>query len=169
MDPLSITASLLAIATLAAQTGAAFHRLRETCNALPGRLLALVNEVADLEAVLREVAHLTHDRRRDLLGKSSYISQLLSQATSKLTELKGLVDKLDKACAQTKIPLVKARAWRKAQSKLLHLQEGIKTIKSSLNVLIGASNSYGSAFYIVLVRILTRLSQERSDAHLSRT
>lgn len=144
MDPLSIAASIVSIATLAGQTGAAFYRLRETCNALPGRLLALANEIADLEAVLREVAHVTRDRSRSrhILDQSSYISQLLTQATSRLTELKDFVENLDKACAQAKIPLVKARAWQKAQSKLLRLQEDIKTIKSSLNVLLGASNSY---------------------------
>ncbi|KAA6408740.1 MAG: hypothetical protein FRX48_07083 [Lasallia pustulata] len=143
MDPLSIAASIVSIATLAGQTGAAFYRLRETCNALPGRLLALANEIADLEAVLREVAHVTRDRSRSrhILDQSSYISQLLTQATSRLTELKDFGENLDKACAQAKIPLVKARAWQKAQSKLLRLQEDIKTIKSSLNVLLGASNS----------------------------
>ena len=145
MDPLSISAGIVAIATLAGQTSAAFSRLRETCHALPGRLLALFNEIADLEAVLREVANVTRDRSRSrhLLDQSSHISVLLTQARSKLIELRLLVEKLDKACAQTKIPLIKARAWQKAQGKLLHLQEDIQTIKSSLNVLLGASNSYG--------------------------
>lgn len=160
MDLLTITVSVVAVATLADQTSAALYRLRETCKALPGRLLAVLNEITDLEAVLREVAHVTSERSRHLWDPSAYITHLLSRAFVKLTELKELVDKLETTCARAKIPLAKACAWQKAQSKLLYLQEDINTIKSSLNVLIGASNSYVPATRTVIILLLTELCRK---------
>lgn len=143
MDPLSVTVSVITIVNLVAQTTTAFSRLRETCKTLPGRLYALHNEVADLEAVLCDVEQLSRDRsRRQLLDQSDHIKQLLTQSATKLTELKGFVQQLEKVCKQTNIPLVKARCWHKAQGKLQRLQEELKTIKGDLNILLGSSNSY---------------------------
>ena len=74
-----------------------------------------------------------------------------------MTELKEFVDKLETTCARAKIPLAKARAWQKAQSKFLYLQEDINTIKSSLNVFIGAFNLYAPAARTVIILLLTEL------------
>ena len=56
MDPLSVTAGIIAVAGLAAKSGLAFHNLRTACKSLSGRLHALSNEVVDIELVLRQVA-----------------------------------------------------------------------------------------------------------------
>lgn len=55
-DPLSVTASVLALATAAAQISKAISRLRHF-GEVPGKAYALKNETSDLEAVLREVGH----------------------------------------------------------------------------------------------------------------
>ncbi|KAK7957231.1 uncharacterized protein PG986_006453 [Apiospora aurea] len=49
MDPLSIAASVTALATLATQICSVISQLRSLCKSLPGRLHALNNEVADFE------------------------------------------------------------------------------------------------------------------------
>ncbi|KAF3897021.1 hypothetical protein GTR04_0360 [Trichophyton interdigitale] len=49
MDPLSVTASIIAVGTVAGKICSAFTELRSLCRSLPGRLHALNNEVADLE------------------------------------------------------------------------------------------------------------------------
>jgi enamine deaminase RidA (YjgF/YER057c/UK114 family) len=62
MDPISVTASVIAVATLAAQIAAALSDLRTLCKQLPGRLHALSNEVSDVEVVLIQVAKVIEER-----------------------------------------------------------------------------------------------------------
>ena len=144
MDPFSLGASVITVAALAAKTGCAFHDLRSACKTLPGRLHALSNEVTDLELVLRQVAATVEKRAQDpiLRDQQENIPHLLKQARTKLEELANIVHKLKEVSANTKIPLFKVAAWRRDQPRLLALQEDIKTIKCSLNVVLGASNSY---------------------------
>ncbi|KAH7309753.1 ankyrin repeat-containing domain protein [Stachybotrys elegans] len=97
---------------------AALSNLWTLYKRLPGRLHAVSNEVADLELVL-------------------------TQARSKLRDAAAIVDRLNAAVsASPRIPLLAARAWHKEHATLQSLQNDIRTIKSSLNILLGASNSY---------------------------
>lgn len=143
MDPLSIATGIITLATLAASTGAAFKELRGLCRDLPGRLHALSNEVADIELVLHQVATVFEKRARDptLKDQQAHIPHLLNQARSKLYELRAIVLALIEICKTAKIPIFRAHAWRKNQPRLQALQEDIKTIKCSLNIMLGASNS----------------------------
>ena len=143
MDPLSLAASVITVAGLAAKTARVFNDLRVSCKTLPGRLHALSNEVSDLELVLRQVASVVERRDSDpiLRDDQFHIPQLMKQARSKLEELRAIVQRLCDICAETKIPLLNVHAWRKDQPKLQVLQEDIKTVKCSLNILLGASNS----------------------------
>lgn len=141
MDPLSIAAGAIAVATLAAQTCAAFAELRSLCRSLPGRLHALNNEVSDLELVLYQLASLVEERVCLPEGNQSTIPHFLRQARTKLIELKGIVNRLAITIRNAKIPIVGANAWRKEQKNLEELQEGIRTVKCSLNIMLGASNS----------------------------
>jgi hypothetical protein len=143
MDPLTITTAVMAVAGLAASTGRAFSRLRLLCRTLPGRLHALSNEVTDIELVLYQVAGVVKKRANEpaLREEQDHISTLLKQARSKLEELRLIVERLIEKCELTKVPLFRARAWRKDQPRLQALQEDIKTVKCSLNIMLGASNS----------------------------
>ncbi|KFY91368.1 hypothetical protein V498_05505 [Pseudogymnoascus sp. VKM F-4517 (FW-2822)] len=141
MDPLSIAAGAIAVATLAAQTCAAFAELRSLCRSLPGRLHALNNEVSDLELVLYQLASLVEERVCLPEGNQSTIPYYLRQARIKLIELKGIVNRLAITIRNAKIPIVGANAWRKEQKVLEELQEGIRTVKCNLNIMLGASNS----------------------------
>jgi hypothetical protein len=148
MDPLSIAAGVIAIANLAACTCSAISDLRALCKGLPGRLHAISNEVADLELVLTEVSMLLRERAGHLEPQRSVkaIPHLLSQAKSKLHELDAIVMRLAAASAESKLPLLGASVWRKEQGRLQTVQEDIRTVKSSLNILLGASNSYVAEF-----------------------
>ena len=143
MDPLSLTASIITIAALANSTSQAFIDLRTVCKDLPGRLHALSNEVADFELVIQQVALLVEKRAQGsyVEDQHSNILHLLKQANVKLDELRSIIEKLTKFSVKNKISLFKLHAWRRDQPKLLALQEDIKTIKCSLNILLGASNS----------------------------
>ena len=143
MDPLSITAGIIAVAGVAATTGSAFSDLRQSCKTLPGRLHALSNEVTDIELVLYQVAA-TITKRQEipvLHTEVANIQHLLRHAQNKLEELRAVVERLTKFCRSTKVTILGARAWRKDQPRLQSLQEDIKNIKCSLNIMLGASNS----------------------------
>lgn len=110
MDPLSIAAGAIAVATLAAQTCAAFAELQSLCRSLPRRLHALNNEVSNLELVLYQLASLVEERVCLLEGNQSTIPHYLRQARIKLIELKGIVNRLAITIRNAKIPIVGANA-----------------------------------------------------------
>lgn len=142
MDPLSISISVLTVATVAGQVGAAFSKLREDCLELPGRLHALNNEVADIKVVLRQVATLLKERDQLSATDTEAIPPLLAQANARLLELSSAVDSLAET-AGGRIKLIsRTRAWRKWQPRLQNLQTELRDVKCSLNILLGASNSY---------------------------
>lgn len=143
MDPLSFAASIVAAAGLAAKTVQVFDDLRVSCKTLPGRLHALSIEVSDLELVLRQVAIVFEERTNDpiLKDQQCHIPQLMKQVTSKLEELRAIVQRLCDVCAENRFALLNVYAWRKDQRKLQMLQKNIKTVKCSLNIMLGASNS----------------------------
>ncbi|KAL8788539.1 MAG: hypothetical protein Q9213_001612 [Squamulea squamosa] len=143
MDPLSVTASIIAVATLAKATGRAFQDLRSLCKTLPGRLQALSNEVADIGSVLYHVASVFERRGNDpvLSNQALGIPELMRSATNKLEEVRRIVLSLVRQCQSGRVPLVGAYQWRKHQPRLQALQEDIKNTKCNINVLLGASNS----------------------------
>lgn len=141
MDPLSLSASIIAITTLASQTCSALSELRSVFQSLPGRLHAVNNEVADLNFVLFQVSSLIEDRSCLPESKFSAIPHILGQAGKKLLEIKNIVSKLTRACGATRTPIVWANLWRKEQGRLQSLQDDIRAIKANLNIMLGASNS----------------------------
>ncbi|RYP49792.1 hypothetical protein DL768_004579 [Monosporascus sp. mg162] len=170
MDPLSLAASVITVASLAASTGSAISELRSLCKGLPGRLHAVSNEVADLELVLTEVATLLRERAT-LLGSQlslGAIPDLLTQAITKLKELDAILDRLTAASVKYKVPLVRASIWRKEQGRLQTLQDDIRTVKSSLNILLGASNSSGPPRSILEVSAITvRSATQSTEEHVA--
>ena len=142
MDPL---ASVFAVVKLAAYITGALADLRTLCKQLPGRVHALSNEVSDIEVVLIQVAKVLQERSCSPISTETdnkFILQLLMKAEIKLKELKLIVDGLAASSKQNNVVVFRAGLWRKEQPRLLALQEDIKAIKSNLNIVIGASNSY---------------------------
>lgn len=149
MDPLSITAGIATLATLTAQLGVRFQKLRETCAELPGRIHALNDEVADLEVVLIQLSSVIQERNCFTENDGLTMDHLMLQAREKLEEINTIIERLTAVCCRkTLVP--RASLWRKLHPKLQSLQEEIKVIKSSLIMLLGASNSY--AFPLVLLQ-----------------
>ena len=143
MDPISLTASIIAVLQLCAATGKVFISLREICKSLPGRLHALSEEVEDFRAVLRELSTLLEERSRLRISPNERdrLPLLLERATSKLIELRGVLEELVVVCRSSRVALIQANSWRKVQERLKRLQDDIHNVKTSLNILLGASNS----------------------------
>ncbi|KND88634.1 Ankyrin repeat domain-containing protein 7 [Tolypocladium ophioglossoides CBS 100239] len=137
MDPLGV----ISLATLAARICSSISELRSLCQSLPGRLQAVNNEVADLELVLTQISLLVQERDTPAEPKQTPLSQLLMHARAKLLELDDIVLHLTTAYLRNKAPLLAVAVWRKEQGRLQALQDDIRTVKSSLNLMLGASNS----------------------------
>lgn len=142
MEPISLAASVIAVATLAAQVCASISELRSLCKRLPGRLHAVNNEVADLELVLSQVALLIEERAILPDSQNSAIPHLLRQARTKLEEVRVIINDLTNTYVRSKVSLLGVKAWQKEQGRLQTLQDDIRTVKSTLNIMLGASNSY---------------------------
>ncbi|CAG8018580.1 unnamed protein product [Penicillium salamii] len=167
MDPLSVSASAIAIATLAAQTCNALSDLRSLCQALPGRLHAVNNEVADLNLVLFQVSLLIEDRASLPESKVSAIPHLLRQADKKLAEIKDIVCQLAVACRVSRIPIFRAHAWQKEQGRLQSLQEDIRTVKANLNIILGASNSQDMTKIRLDIETISTVTLESSQQQIA--
>jgi hypothetical protein len=142
MDPLSITAGVIAVGTLTVQVSKALSHLRNVSRGLPDRLHALSNEVTDLSAIVQDVEVMLNDPAFKVApAELTSISTTLSSLRSKLIELKEILHNLSKACEPTRSPINKARQWSKFQNKLQRLQEEIKTHKSHLSIALSTSNS----------------------------
>ncbi|KAF2106429.1 hypothetical protein BDV96DRAFT_590919 [Lophiotrema nucula] len=167
MDPLSITASVITVATLACQVCTRFGELRSLCRGLPGRLAAVNNEVADLEIVLYEIASLLEKRAALPDSKQSPLPHLLKQASTKLHELDVVVARLRASCRDGRHPLLAANMSRKEQGPLMSLQEDIRSIKCNLNILLGASNSQDMTQLRLEVESISILATQSSHEQLA--
>ena len=170
MDPLSITAAVLAIGTAATATADAFNELRQWCHTLPGRLHALSNEVSDFELVLHQVASIVENRPEDpvLKEQEPHIRHLLGRAASRLGELKTIVDALTGIIKRRKVPLFHVHAWRRNQPKLQALQEDINNVKCNLNIMLGTLNSLDMRRICVDLETVTNLNVAATQDQASR-
>ncbi|KAK4213431.1 hypothetical protein QBC37DRAFT_388047 [Rhypophila decipiens] len=144
MDPLSISASAIAVAGVAARLCSLLADIRDAYISLPDRLHALNEEVRDLRVVLNHLAACIKDReehgiRSDL---ESGIPRLLSQGKEHLVTLEELLWRFRAPSQKKRELVIKSLLWRKSQSRLVLLQADIKQVKSSLSLLLGASNSH---------------------------
>jgi hypothetical protein len=143
MDPLSITASIIAVVTAAKHVSSTLAEIRRDWKTLPGRLHALHNEIQDLSVVLHQVASAAEEQK---LGAKSHatdgnLAMLLRQGLDSLAELQAILGRLLPAGKGKREAISGVMAWRREMSAIARLQEDVKRAKSSFNVLLGASHS----------------------------
>ncbi len=146
MDPLSISTAVIALATFAEQTRRSLNRLRSEFKALPGRLDATNNDVADLEILLNQLAGLIKERHADPMfgaeGAYDQIADLVHRGRQHLHDLRDVVSQIEKAGAQSRTAAIqRLRTWRKHLPRLNDIQERIVATKSSVHLILGAAHS----------------------------
>ena len=139
-DPLSLAASVIAVATVAAQISKAITKLR-VFNELPGRLQALKNEITDLEVVLHHMHSLVEERKVMPRADQASLVSLLERANLKLRELATVIDRIGVSCVGGGKLVNRAASWWKEKPRVQALQDDIREVKGNLNILLGASNS----------------------------
>ncbi|KXX73195.1 Ankyrin repeat domain-containing protein 7 [Madurella mycetomatis] len=143
MDPLSIAAGVIAVATIAAQVSNILAEIRNDWDALPGRIHALNNEIQDFKAVLHQVAIAVEEKRvsaQDGHAAPTFLTQIARGKTA-LLDLKTILERLLSASPKKRDVIPRVLMWRREQRRVVLLQEEIKQVKSSMNILLGASNS----------------------------
>ncbi|CAG8954641.1 hypothetical protein HYFRA_00004561 [Hymenoscyphus fraxineus] len=166
MDPLSIVAGVIAIATAAAQISKAISRLR-AFGEVPGRVYALKNEIVDLEVVLRQVGHALQQRSLapDAEIAQESLNQILSRAKAHLTELANALERVAKSCdsARGNVKVIRNAIWWKEKARFQRYQGDIRAVKETLNLMLGASNSRDLQNIIFELRQVTVLTSEEGS------
>ncbi|KAK4691601.1 hypothetical protein P7C71_g5429, partial [Lecanoromycetidae sp. Uapishka_2] len=132
MDPLSITASAIAFVGVCRKLASGFRFLKDLSR-VPQDILALADELDDLQNTLIAVSLVTR-RRRD-----EFLEVLLSPLLKKVDEIFGELCALCGACSrrlkaeedyaeQLKILLARFK-WTQAKSRVGHLRERLKIVR----------------------------------------
>lgn len=140
-EALGIAASVVSLAALAAKVSSAISKIRDV-QALPARLYAMNNEVTDIQVVLRYTSKVLTERKHSPDDGLAKLPAMLERAEVALVRTMESVDRISKHCVHGKMFMVRAASWWKEKAQLQALQEDLHTIKSSLNLLLGASISY---------------------------
>lgn len=140
-DPVSALASVIAIATAAAQIGKAISRLR-SFGQIPSRIYALRNEVTDLEVVLRQVGHALQQNEITYDSQEDSLRHILEQGRTHLADLAKALERVANACAGGRVKAIsRSSVWLHEKSLFEEFQDNIRKVRDSLNVMLGVSNS----------------------------
>lgn len=140
-DPLSVVASVVALATAAAQISKAISRLRDF-GEIPGRVYALKNEISDLEAVLCQVGHALEQKSLAPDNEQGSLEQIQVRTKDHLTELAKALDRVANGCAGGKVKIIsKSAIWWKEKTIFQGFQDDLRSVKATLNLMLGAANS----------------------------
>jgi ankyrin repeat protein len=178
MDPLSIAASVFALAVAAAQISNAMSRLRHF-GEVPGKIYALKNELSDLQVVLRQIGQALE--QRSLAPDNAYgsLELVLARTKGHLADLTKALERVANACTGSKIKAIsKSTIWLREKALFQTFRDDIGSVKATLILILGTANSQHLR-HIVLelqkVSVLTTKSghtnkstnQELTDNHLA--
>ena len=135
MDPLSVTASVLAVTGVAVQVAKKLRKLRGFCNP-SGEIHAVENEIADLQAVFKNIERIIAERK----DQSNQAQEQLLDLVNSLKRAKEVLLELDSilnyrligsytVCGEPKFARV---AWIRERSKVKTLQEDLRGVRLQL-------------------------------------
>lgn len=134
----SVVASVIALATAAAHGISRLQHFGE----VPGRVYALKNEISDLEGVLREVGYALEQKSLAPDNEQGSLEQILVRTKGHLADLAKALERVANACAGAKFKVIsKSAIWWKEKTLFQGFQEDIRSVKATLNLMLGAANS----------------------------
>ena len=150
MDPLSITASVIAVLTAAGQVADGLSKLKALISCAQDEVCQLLNEVADLELVIHQIEAATENLPAAMNQETSGIRRSMDRAEKKLLELRDLIENrlgiplsqnLDKLNKPDTLRISKLK-WVKESQKAREIQKDLRSIRQSLSLGLLAFNTY---------------------------
>ena len=149
MDPLSFTASIIAVVGVSGQAAGALRKLA-TVRGASDIILALNNEITDLHLVVTAIRDALQRQQVITLSPSvtgsgyhASITSSLQQAWDKLQELEALYSRLKPITSSTSAPPKLSKvAWLREQSKVRQMLDDLRTVRLKLSGALGMLNLY---------------------------
>jgi hypothetical protein len=135
MDPLSISASAIAVATVASQIVKNLIRVKSLIGSRDG-MLALANEVADLELVLLKIGSATEAVSNGPTSEMLSLSGSIASASEKLNELDASIESCTGQKSSTNIRR-RIKQWLKEPHTLERLQQELRDIRCKISLELG--------------------------------
>ena len=132
-DPLSITASVIAVVGAAEGVGKTLNKIRNFRDA-PKELLALINDISDLRIVLGDLeSHLTQNAPSIQEEQSEHISTLLNRAKEQLLQLDELVHyRLTRSDSTPQQVKISRQEWAKATSTIKKYRKRLQNTRLNI-------------------------------------
>lgn len=141
MDPLSVTASIVAVVGAASSVGRTLSKLASLRGA-PNTIQALNNEIEDLRLILQEIDTLLR-RDIDSSGPSLHqsLSSALQRAKDKLLELEVILEYQVMTVDDHGNAAVNRFGWARQQTTIQRIQEDLRSIRLDLIAALGLLNA----------------------------
>ena len=143
-DPLSITASIIAVVGAAEGVTRTLAKIKSLRNA-PNELLVLINEVSDLKIILDDMQnYIAQNTQRPQISQKELrnISTLINRAKEKLLELDQLIQyRLVKPESTLNQVKVSRREWLRAKNTIEKFRQSFRDIKLNIMAQMMVINS----------------------------
>lgn len=141
MDPLSITASIIAIVGLANQCATRLRVLGQAST----EVILLVNEISDLNTLLTQLIVLNHQteqlEKSAAEGSRIALKSLLNRAEEQLLALHKLVQNDLTRSTSGKSTKANRLGWVRNKDHVIQLQQSIRSTRLNLAIALGTVNS----------------------------
>ena len=145
MDPLSFTASIIAVVTIAIQVAQSLQKLKVMHDASDA-LCAVINEVTDLGLVLSQINMIVDSQKSEgeaLDPVFSCISRIAEQIKVNLLRLDNRIHiRLLKPVIAREGHQVRRIVWLREKSSILKIQDRLRILRLGLVASIGARSLY---------------------------
>ncbi|MCJ1385550.1 hypothetical protein MMC17_008673 [Xylographa soralifera] len=161
MDPLSLTASILAVLTAAGTVANGLKKLRSLKHA-PDEFVTLTTEVSDLQLVLEEVNDAIRAQGEHGERLSTNLAKLLLRAKTTLVKLNKIIQKRLTRTQTSNINELKVArlAWIIKRPVVRALQEELQGIRLNLTTALTSGNSVGISRIDMKVNEVSFLASE---------
>ena len=149
MDPLSLTASIIAVLGVGGQAVKGIAKL-SSMRGTPELILALNNEISDLHVVILAIQDVVRQRTTSGPGQragdiniDASITNSLRQANDLVTDLEAFYDRLKVSSPGLTSTITFNRTVRlREQRRIKKMKEDLKSVRIKLTTALGALNVY---------------------------
>lgn len=139
MDPLSLTASIVAVIGAADTMGKGLRRI-VALKDVPDIILALNNEVAELRVLLQEIDSLLFGRHQSTASRQYLHSSLLPNVLRAKDKLRALESLLEHRLKKTDGGIDKI-AWLRVEDKVRRIQKELRETRLNINTALSVLDS----------------------------